>query len=200
MIQLRAGVRRPRTSSTSRRFPELRQLSSIQEGAAARRRGSVHRSLRERGPDAQHYPGLTEAAHLIGSIQIQTRASVGGNLCNGSPAADTTPALIALGARARVVGPKGRARGHGRGLRAPRPRRTVLEPGELLVELRDRRRPSRIRRRLPALHPAQRDGYRGGRRGPCAARWTATMVRPRGYRARRGGGDPAVRGQGRASR
>ena len=53
------------------------------------------------------WPGVVEAASLIGSTQIQSRCTVAGNLCNASPAADSVPAMVAAGAQARVAGPDG---------------------------------------------------------------------------------------------
>lgn len=50
------------------------------------------------------WPGVVEAANLIGSDQIQSRCTIAGNLCNASPAADSVPALIAAGAKAVIVG------------------------------------------------------------------------------------------------
>ncbi len=53
------------------------------------------------------WPGVVEAANLIGSTQIQERCTIAGNLCNASPAADSVPALVAAGARVAVTGPNG---------------------------------------------------------------------------------------------
>ncbi|HKM78227.1 MAG TPA: xanthine dehydrogenase family protein subunit M [Candidatus Bathyarchaeia archaeon] len=54
------------------------------------------------------FPMVAEAAHQLGSLPVRNRATVGGNLCNSSPSADMAPPLIALGAIAKIAGPKGR--------------------------------------------------------------------------------------------
>jgi CO/xanthine dehydrogenase FAD-binding subunit len=53
------------------------------------------------------WPGLVEAARLIGSTQVQGRATISGNLCNASPAGDSIPAMVAANAKVRIVGPNG---------------------------------------------------------------------------------------------
>ncbi len=88
-----------------------------------------------------HYPCLVDSASLIGGIAIQGRASLGGNLCNASPAADGIPSLIVLAAEAGIAGPGGR-----RTLPVEDfctgPGTNALAPGEFLVSLR-----------LPPPHP-----------------------------------------------
>jgi len=75
---------------------------------------------------------VLEAVNLIGSTQVQGRASAGGNLCNGSPAGDSVPALVAAGAIVTLQGPNGRREMPVEKVPAG-PGRTNLLPGEILV-------------------------------------------------------------------
>ncbi len=98
--------------------------------------------LTENAEFSAAFPGLTEAAGLIGSDQIQNRSSLGGNLCNASPAADSVPAMIVNGARAvDRRRPGGTRTVPGRARSPPGPGKTSLAPGEFIVEfeLDDRR-------------------------------------------------------------
>jgi carbon-monoxide dehydrogenase medium subunit len=88
------------------------------------------------------WPGVVEAAELIGSTQIQGRASMGGNLCNGSPAADSVPALIAAEATVDIIGPNGRRTATVEDIPAG-PGKTTLAPGEIVVSFFLPERPAR---------------------------------------------------------
>ncbi|MBI3744846.1 MAG: xanthine dehydrogenase family protein subunit M [Chloroflexi bacterium] len=83
---------------------------------------------------ASAYPVLVQGCRLIGSVQIQNRASMGGNICNAAPSADTIPGAICLGARVRIAGPRGR-----RELPLEEffsgPGKTVLASDEILVDI-----------------------------------------------------------------
>lgn len=135
IIQMRAGVRKPEQIVDIKSIPELQIIAfSPQDGL---RLGAAVCCARitEDAVLKQQYPGLVEAAGLIGSDQIQSRCSIGGNLCNGSPAADTTPALIALGAQCVIASAKGTRTVPVEQI-ITAPGRTVLQPDEILVEFR----------------------------------------------------------------
>ncbi|MBS0254842.1 MAG: xanthine dehydrogenase family protein subunit M [Proteobacteria bacterium] len=104
-------------------------------------------ALRDDAALVAAWPGVVEAASLIGSVQVRNRASLGGNLCNASPAADSVPALIAAGATAVVAGPGGEREVPVEAIPAG-PGRTTLAPGELVIELR-----------LPPRPPGGGDAY-----------------------------------------
>lgn len=98
------------------------------------------------------YSALVDSCQIIGGIQIQNRASVGGNLCNSGPAADSIPSLIALGALCLIAGKSGMREVPVEEF-CTGPGKNVLQPGELLVELRFPARPahsgSHYRRFIP---------------------------------------------------
>ena len=83
---------------------------------------------------AKAYPGLIDAASLIGGIQIQGRASIGGNLCNSTPSADTIPALIAHSVTCKIAGPSGTREVAVEDF-CTGPSQNVLKPNEILVSM-----------------------------------------------------------------
>ena len=90
----------------------------------------------------REWPGVVEAAKLIGSKQVQGRCTIVGNLCNASPAADSVPALVAAGARAMVIGPGGK-RTIPVGTVPTGPGKTSLAKGEIIEAILLDRRPPR---------------------------------------------------------
>jgi carbon-monoxide dehydrogenase medium subunit len=131
LVQLRTDLIEPVLVVDIKRIPETRRIT--EEGGGFRIGAAVTGAeLKEHPRLKAVWPGVVEAANLIGSTQIQGRATLGGNLCNGSPAADSVPALIAAGAIAMVVGPGGR-----RELPVEEvmlgPRKLALGKGEIVV-------------------------------------------------------------------
>jgi CO/xanthine dehydrogenase FAD-binding subunit len=81
------------------------------------------------------WPGVVEAANLIGSVQVRNRATIAGNLCNASPAADSVPALMTAGATCLIAGPNGTREVPVEAIPLA-PGRNSLAPGEVVVEIR----------------------------------------------------------------
>ena len=146
LVQMHAGAVRPGLIVDVKRIDEMCAITAgdgeIRVGAAV-----TGAEMGEHAALKAAWPGIVEAVELIGSTQIQGRASAGGNLCNASPAADSVPALIAAGAVCTVAGPGGR-----RDLPAEAvctgPGQTALETGEIVVDFR-----------LPAASPGTGDAY-----------------------------------------
>ncbi len=106
LVQLRAGLVEPRLLVDIKNIREAREITS--ENGGYRVGAAVSGAeLAEHAVLKKSWPGVVEAVELIGSTQIQGRASIGGNLCNASPAADSVPAMIAAGAVCTVAGPEG---------------------------------------------------------------------------------------------
>jgi carbon-monoxide dehydrogenase medium subunit len=134
LVQLREGRRHADWVVDVKHVPDVNELtwneaSGLHIGAAV----PCYRVV-EQSQVARAYPGLVDAVSLIGGVQIQSRATIGGNLCNASPAADTIPALIAACAMCQIAGPQG-----SRALPVEQfctaPGKTALLRGEMLVSL-----------------------------------------------------------------
>ncbi|MCB0072935.1 MAG: xanthine dehydrogenase family protein subunit M [Caldilineaceae bacterium] len=135
LVALREGRLSTELVVDVKQVPELAEMTYDPSGGLVLGAAVSCQRMYDDETVAAAYPGLMDSAHLIGGVQIQGRASLGGNLCNASPAADGIPALIAHAAVCTVAGPNGR-----RDVAVEdfcvAPGRTVLEPGEFLVNMR----------------------------------------------------------------
>ncbi|MDA0748015.1 MAG: xanthine dehydrogenase family protein subunit M [bacterium] len=134
IAQLKEGRRRVKVLVDVKTIPEANELSYDPKKGLTLGAGVPCCRIYEEEAIAKAYPALVDSTSLIGSIQIQGRATVGGNLCNASPAADTIPSLIVLGGVATIVGPKGK-----REVKVEEfctaPGKNVLQDGEFLLSL-----------------------------------------------------------------
>jgi CO/xanthine dehydrogenase FAD-binding subunit len=146
LVQMRSGRMRPEVIVDLKRIPDLIGIretgDSFVIGAA-----TPGVMLSEHEAFARAWPGIVEGVDLIGSQQIQGRASLVGNLCNASPAADSVPALIAAHAVALIAGPDGRREAPVEAI-VTGPGQTSLKKGEFIVEFR-----------VPKPKPRQSDAY-----------------------------------------
>jgi carbon-monoxide dehydrogenase medium subunit len=147
LVQMRSGLVRPGLIVDIKKIDEMNSIEETAEGGfriGAAVSGAV---LAEHPKFAKAWPGVLEAVNLIGSKQVQGRASAGGNLCNGSPAGDSVPAMIAAGAVVTIQGPNGRRELPVEKVPAG-PGRTNLTRGEILVSFT-----------MPPRPPGSSDAY-----------------------------------------
>ncbi len=140
LVQMKSGSE-PGLIVDIKRIDEMRRVT---EDAGGFRIGAAV-SCAELGEHAalgKAWPGVVESAKLIGSTQIQGRATIAGNLCNASPAADSVPALMAAGARAVIAGSKGQREVPVEDV-AVGPGKTSLKRGELVAAIVLPARPAR---------------------------------------------------------
>jgi CO/xanthine dehydrogenase FAD-binding subunit len=133
LVQMRTGRVEPALIVDVKGIAEMTSIAA--ENGGFRFGAAVScMALSEHAAFAKAWPGVTEAAMLIGSYQVKGRASVGGNLCNASPAADSVPALIAAGATASIIGPRGRREARVEDI-ASAPGKTSLDKGEIVASI-----------------------------------------------------------------
>ena len=107
LVQLRTERIEPALVVDIKRIPGLLDIKKLEDGGFRIGAAVPCQALGEHKDLKSAWPGVVEGAELIGSTQIQGRASMGGNLCNGSPAADSVPGMVAAASTVTIVGPNG---------------------------------------------------------------------------------------------
>jgi xanthine dehydrogenase FAD-binding subunit len=133
--QLREGRRRAGRIVDPKHVPDMMAISALPDGGVSIGAAATATTVARHAAIAARYPAVAQSAQLIGGVQIQNRASLGGNICNAAPSADGVPALICHRARALIAGPE-RTREMAVEDMFVGPGRTSLGAGELLVAIR----------------------------------------------------------------
>ena len=132
--QMREGRKRVACVVDLKRIPQATRIAAGADGALMLGAAASASAVARHPAVAQTYPAVAASARLIGSLQVQNRASLGGNICNAAPSADAVPALISHQASLRIAGPGG-ARDELLETFIRGPGKTSLAPGELLVSI-----------------------------------------------------------------
>ncbi len=141
LIQMRNGITKPELVLDVKGISEMTSIA-LENGGYRFGAAVPCMHLVENKDFASTWPGVIDGVNLVGSVQVRGRASVGGNVCNASPAADTVPAMIAAGAIARIVGPSGTREIPVEQIAAG-PGKTTLAKGELVTSFFLPQRPAR---------------------------------------------------------
>jgi carbon-monoxide dehydrogenase medium subunit len=134
IVQARENRRNVTKMVDVKNVKETTELTLGSDGSLRVGAATACATIYENADVAKKFPALIDSAELIGGIQIQSRASLGGNLCNSSPAADSIPTMIALGAQAEIAGAKGKRSVPVEDF-CTAPGRNVLADDEMLVAL-----------------------------------------------------------------
>ena len=107
LVQLKIGTKSPDHLIDIKNIPGVREISLRDDGGYTIGAAVSGAQLTEHKELSKNWPGLVEGMELVGSAQIQSRATLVGNLCNGSPAADSVPGMIAAGASVSILNSSG---------------------------------------------------------------------------------------------
>ena len=146
LVQLHADMVEPDLIVDIKHIAEMREVLN-EDGAWRVGAAVTGKELMDHAEFNAAWPGVMDGVRLIGSVQVRGRATVGGNLCNASPAADSVPAMIAAGAICNVAGPNGRREVPVEDI-CTGPGQTSLAKGEIVVSIN-----------LPKQAPRTGDAY-----------------------------------------
>lgn len=134
IVQIHEGRKSVGRVVDLKRIPELTAVAQQPDGGFRIGAAANFSNIAAHAALVSAYPAVPNSGRLVGSLQVQNRAGLGGNICNAAPSADAVPVVICLDARAEIAGPKGRREEPVEALFAG-PGRNTLAPDEILISI-----------------------------------------------------------------